>query len=747
MPAPIIVLPANETKPSEAQVITYEPKLVKAKTDIDVILDASGSMALTFGTTNKSKLDLVREAFADVVFEMVSQQGDFPRNIAIRVFGAKTPSTEGDRLDSQLIAKMGAPNLDGVRAVLGTVKAQGLSPLSYALTEAAGDFPPGSVADRVIVLVADGADNTEGDPCAAVAKLEAGTTKTTVHVVAFDVTAGDLAQLECIANKGDGKLSVARNENELRTALNQAINSTIPYNLKLAVQAGGTPLPFDLVVYRAGTDQVIRRDKCYGTKLLFLEPRASYDLLVEYADSPERKKPSKILKGVEILGTSKVEQTIAFDLGPLSLSAVNNDGSTAAARFSIMRAGGAEPVAQVETGAEPKTVYLAPGTYDITAALLETQMEGFELSEKGVDVRVGEVADRTFRFQKGVLTLKGVTTQKEAIPFIYQVFKTDVPDQPVASGAFPAEGGSIMLAPGSYNLLVIGTDPKMAASPRTKVSGIEMRAAGTADIVAVFEMGTLRLQAIDGKGNKIPAQFIVRDHESQTEMAKVTSESGEPISAPLPPGTYDIVASSIKSILEPKPSVPVTGVVVGADKPAEQVIKFVLGTLKLRGRNAKEQPLQTQFTIYKAGTEEVVTTAPASGEWMVFDLAPGNYDALATNTSSDDKPKPMIWLRDIAVEDGKTVSHEAIFTAGKLKIIGRGPNNQVITCAFKVFQYGKDRELINGTTGQDWEVFEIQPGKYYLEAGYHDDAKSVLLKQWVNIAVGENEVVELVLRF
>lgn len=93
------------------------------------------------------------------------------------------------------------------------------------------------------------------------------------------------------------------------------------------------------------------------------------------------------------------------------------------------------------------------------------------------------------------------------------------------------------------------------------------------------------------------------------------------------------------------------------------------------------------------------------------------------------------------------MSHEAIFTAGKLKVIGRGPNNRIIPVHFKVYQYGADTELINGDTGDDWQVFEISPGSYYLEAGYVDPDQSVLLKKWINLKVGENEVVELIIRF
>ncbi len=739
--------PAEAPPPPEAQAVAYQPKLVTAQTNVDILLDASGSMAAPFSaTTNQSKFDLLLESFYDVVAEMSAQQKDFPRNIAVRLFGSETPAADDNCRDTQLLLSMGEPDLGGIQKTLSSIAPQGKSPIALTLTEAATDFPTGTEADRVIVLVADGADNCEGDPCEATRKLEAQAIKTIVHVIAFDVNPADHEKLECIAKEGDGKFFLARNEGELRQALAESINSTLPYNFKLVARAGASPIPFNLVVYKAGSQRVERRDTSTGTKLISLPP-GTYDILIEYAESEESKRPSKILKGVEIVKTTKVEQEIAFSLGSLTLSAVDNAGKLAPTRYTITATGKSAPVAVVETGADAKTFLFTPGTYDIQAERIGAGPDEFSLTEKDVAINADQTIERTFRFQKGTLALKGMTTQQEAFPFVFQIYLANRTDMLVASSALPPEGGSVPLAPGKYDLLAIGDDPKSAASPRTKVSGIEIAAAGTTEVTVSFEMGVITLSAVDGQGNKIPAEFTLRDQKSQLEIGRLSSANGEPIKGMVPPGTYDIVAASLKSKLEPRPSVPVSGVVLTADKPLEQVITFILGTLRLRGSDAKERPIPTQFTVYKAASDEVVSKAPSSIDWTVFDLAPGVYDALSTNFASTDDPKPMVWLRDIKVEDGKTVSHEAIFTAGKLKIIGRGPNNQIILCHFKMYKYGADRELINGVTGQDWEIFEIEPGPYYLEASYHDEAQSVLLKKWVNITIGENEVVETVLRF
>jgi hypothetical protein len=735
----------GEPLTTDAQEVSYEPKLVTARTSVEILLDASGSMAAPFGATSQSKFDIVRQAVDDVILGMREQQTDFPRNLGLRLFGSTTEAQAANCEDTERILPLGEPNFDQTRKVLDEAHARGMSPIAFALAKTLDDFPGGMPGDRTIVLIADGGDTCEGDPCAAAARIATAPAKTSVNVVAFDVTSEEQERLACIARLTDGKMFFARTEEELRSGIDQAVNSTLPYNLKLTAQAAGTTLPFRVVVYRAGTEEVVKRGESLGTKLLSLPP-GTYDILIEYDRSSEERKPSKILKGVEILASTRVEQTIVFTLGQVMLSAVSSEGTLAPSRFKISKAGTDEVVATVEVGAEAKTLYLSPGTYDITTTLLEAEPESFNVTERGVTVSETASMDLTFRFQKGSLAMKGVTTQQTPLPFIFQTFASGT-ESLVASGALPAEGGSIELPPGTYDLLVIGQDPAIAASPRTKITGVIIKAGETTALAAIFELGVITLSAVDGKANKLPAEFVLFDQESKAEMARASSPSGLPIQVSVPPGTYDIQAFSTKSILEPKPSTTETNVTITAQQPIEQVIQFVLGTLRLRGRNAKEQPVRTQFTIFPAGGDVAIAQAPPSSDWMVFELTPGTFDVLAAETTTGENTGAMIWIRDVTVEDGKTLSHEAIFTAGKIKIIGRGPNNRVIPCHFKVFKYGMDRELLNGETGNDWDIFEIEPGKYYVEASFHDEQQSVMLKKWINVNIGENEVVELVLRF
>lgn len=738
--------PTPPERPAEiAEQIKFEPTVVAAVTSLDVLIDASGSMNAPLGMTEFTKFEMVKEAVEDVLLA-ASQQREFPRNIGIRVFGASKAVSEGDCTDTESIVDIGPLDLKTVVVGLKSVKPQGLSPIATALEQAAEDFPADFTGDKVVLLIADGADTCERDPCSVAVQLREAPHNVIVQVIGFDVSSQDQSTLQCIADRSGGTFQLARNEAELRRAIDEALNANVPYNLRLTVTAGPTPLPATITVFQAGTQNIVTKDKSFGSKIFKLNP-GSYDILVEYTDSMEKRKPSKMIRGVEIIGTTKAEQNVNFDLGQITVSALDNENKLIPASYHIVQSGTSMTIAEFDTKAQPQSLSLTPGNYDITATQLGVPTEQLILVEKGVEVRKGETVERSFRFQKGTLNLRAKTTQGLSMPFIFQISSPAQAGAIIASGAATRTGIRTSLSPGTYELIATGEDPTLPAEPRTKVTGIAIAAGQTTDLTVRFEMGRLMLSAVDDKDQPVDAEFEVQDISNQMIVAKAKTIGATPVTVDLPPGTYKITALRAVGNVDPKPSITMDRVDISAETPVSKQAKFVLGTLRVRGTNTKEEPVLTQFNLYRAGTEDVVSASKPTSDWVVFEVAPGNYDIKATDMSATQAEKPSITISDLKVEAGKAVSHQSIFTAGKIKIIGRGPNNKIIKVGFKIFQYGADRELINGKTGEDWVTYEIPPGKYYLEAGYVDPVQTVLLKKWVNITVGKNETVEQVLRF
>jgi len=728
--------------------LSYQPQIIDATTNINIILDASGSMAAPFNNTSASKFDIVRSALLDNIYDVIQRNKEFPRNIGIRAFGSEKKTQFNDCNDATQLIPISDPILGNIKETLEKIQPQGMSPIGHALQSAISDFPKESDAEQLIVLIADGSDSCQKNTCELVEQLKHIHKKLMINVVAFDVTPLERDTLECIANKGDGRFFMARDEMELRSALTDAINASTPYNLKLNVSAGKHPLPFKATIFPSDKQRVLHVESGIGTKMFTLAP-GSYDIVVQYADSPELKQPSHILKGVDILEKSPIELNIPFELGQLTLSAIDSSNQVVPALFKLTPIGNTTPSARIETTNNAKTVFITPQHYKIHASLAQGDDSDFIIRKNNIAVTINSLKEEVFRFQKGTVRLNALTSQKKSINTIIQVYKADIPNRPILNAAFGLDGGTFELAPNHYTLIAAGILEDLNIQPITRYKNLVIEPGKTTDIELKFEMGQLQLHAVNSKKRPIPSEFIIKDSNEHITIQVVKSLDKKPLMLSLPPGSYDITAKSLKSPLEPRPTVQVENIVINTDKTTKKQITFILGTLRLRGRNSREQHIETKFKVFKSETGELISESPISDQWVVFDLEKGLYDILAVDTKSKTKTKSKssVWLRELTIRDGKTISHEAIFTAGKLKIIGRGPNNRIIKCHFKIFQYGFDRELISGETGNDWEIFEIDPGKYYLEASFKDEELSVVLKKWINIKIEKNQIVEQELRF
>jgi hypothetical protein len=102
------------------------------------------------------------------------------------------------------------------------VKAQGFTPITKVITLAASDFPPTTSGERTIVLVSDGKETCEGDPCAAARALAKAHAGLVIHTVGFGVDDAARLQLRCIARATRGTYFDAENAGDLTKALGMA---------------------------------------------------------------------------------------------------------------------------------------------------------------------------------------------------------------------------------------------------------------------------------------------------------------------------------------------------------------------------------------------------------------------------------------------------------------------------------------------------------------------------------------------
>ena len=173
-----------------------------------LVLDASGSMWGQIDGT--PKIAIARE-----VIDRLLQSWDPNVELGVTAYGHRE---KGNCADIETLVPVGPTNRDSVMSAIDTLNPKGKTPLTDAVREAAETLRY-TEERATVILVSDGKETCNVDPCAAAAELEASGVDFTVHVIGFDLDADEKAQLQCLAETTSGRFLSANNASELHEAM------------------------------------------------------------------------------------------------------------------------------------------------------------------------------------------------------------------------------------------------------------------------------------------------------------------------------------------------------------------------------------------------------------------------------------------------------------------------------------------------------------------------------------------------
>ncbi|MCK9533114.1 MAG: VWA domain-containing protein [Pseudomonas sp.] len=173
-----------------------------------IVLDASGSM---WGQINgKPKLQIAREALATVLEGVPADM-----ELGLIAYGHRT---RGSCSDIEVVVKPAAGTGPEITQAAAKMKFLGKTPLSASVLKAAEELR--YTEDKAtVILITDGLENCQADPCAVGAELAKNGIDFTAHVVGFDLTDAEGKQVACLAENTGGRYVSAANADELRDAL------------------------------------------------------------------------------------------------------------------------------------------------------------------------------------------------------------------------------------------------------------------------------------------------------------------------------------------------------------------------------------------------------------------------------------------------------------------------------------------------------------------------------------------------
>ena len=182
--------------------------------DIMIVFDASGSM---WGQIDgRAKIEIARDTLSSVLSEATSDM-----QIGMIAYGHRK---KGQCNDIQTIVPLGAANqtVPAIIAAANAIKPKGKTPLSDAVRIAAEELKYTENAATVI-LVTDGIETCNADPCALANELESLGVDFTAHVVGFGLSKKEGQQVACLAENTGGTYYPANNADELAKALAETI--------------------------------------------------------------------------------------------------------------------------------------------------------------------------------------------------------------------------------------------------------------------------------------------------------------------------------------------------------------------------------------------------------------------------------------------------------------------------------------------------------------------------------------------
>lgn len=171
------------------------------------VLDGSGSM---WGRVDgEMKIVEAKQVMADLL-------ADVPENVDVGLvsYGHRR---KGDCSDIETLASLGTSPATVATQIQG-VSPKGKTPITTSLEQAA-ELLSGKEGSSTLVLVSDGLETCQGDPCALAKQLGSQGIDLVIHTVGFGVGGDAAAQLQCVAQAGGGNYYHAANGAALRESL------------------------------------------------------------------------------------------------------------------------------------------------------------------------------------------------------------------------------------------------------------------------------------------------------------------------------------------------------------------------------------------------------------------------------------------------------------------------------------------------------------------------------------------------
>ncbi len=328
--------PKSSTKQTTVIKVSYKEKVKEAAkqaatkaafnpnkplTRILFLFDASYSM---FGQWQSGmKMDLAKKLLSEF---LDSIEGTPNLELAFRPYGHQVPlRPERSCTDTKLEVPFGPNSIQAIKNKLKMIVPKGTTPIAYSLEQSGGDFPvpTSNSIKNIIILITDGLEECDGDPCAVSLALQKKGVVLKPFVIGVGLDQSMMNAFGCIGKFYDAS-SESNFKNILKIIISQALdNTSAQVNLNDMI---GRPTETDVnMTFYDEHSGTIKYDYMHTINnrgvpdTLIIDPIGTYKLVV-HTIPPVEKSNIELIPGIHNI--------IALDApqGHISLKMAGNTG-------------------------------------------------------------------------------------------------------------------------------------------------------------------------------------------------------------------------------------------------------------------------------------------------------------------------------------------------------------------------------------------------------------------------------------
>ncbi len=323
-------------------------------TRILFVFDGSQSMYARW--ESGQKIDVAQRLMGKMLDSLKSLKQE-NLQLALRVYGHQKPVPPQDCNDTRLEVPFRENNYAAIKRKLKAISPKGTTPIARSLERAAYDFGECDNCRNLIILITDGVEACDEDPCAASRLLQKKGIALKPFVIGIGLDKNFKETFECVGTFFDAA-DEETFENVLGIVISQALdNTTAQVNL---LDGNGLPtetnvaMSFRDVVSGKIKHQMVHTLNSKGyPDTLYLDPLLTYDLTVHSI-------PEKRLEGIKI--SAGQHNIVGLDLARGSLRLQNQQRGGQAMYALIYEKGESRPLHLQEFNT---SVEYLQGTYEL----------------------------------------------------------------------------------------------------------------------------------------------------------------------------------------------------------------------------------------------------------------------------------------------------------------------------------------------------------------------------------------------